>query len=81
MTGVDGVPACVDDGSCITCSDQGLVLRIVGLAADGLALCVDETGRFEEVQVDLIDSPGAGDVILVHARVALVRLARAEVRA
>lgn len=30
--------------------------------------------------MDLIDAPGAGDLVLVHARVALVRIRREEVR-
>ncbi len=74
MSDVDPGPECDAAGSCITCSDQGLVLRILSVGSDGFALCVDDDGRVEEVQVDLLDAPAAGDVVLVHARVALQRL-------
>ncbi len=78
MTEADRGLACETGRTCITCSDEGLILRIVSVAADGLARCVDDEGRHEEVQVDLIDAPGAGDLVLVHARVALVRIRREE---
>ncbi|MBA3659202.1 MAG: HypC/HybG/HupF family hydrogenase formation chaperone [Gemmatimonadales bacterium] len=45
---------------------------------DGLALCADAEGRPAEVEVDLIDRVAEGDVILVHAGVALVRVGGTE---
>lgn len=37
MTEADRGLACVAGGTCVTCSDEGLILRIVSVAADGLA--------------------------------------------
>jgi hydrogenase maturation factor len=57
---------------CITCSDEGLPMRVVELArADGIAICTDEAGADHEVAVDLIESLAVGDEILVHAGVAI----------
>ncbi|MBA2579797.1 MAG: HypC/HybG/HupF family hydrogenase formation chaperone [Thermoleophilaceae bacterium] len=39
-----------------------------------LALCADEAGATEEVAIDLVGPLSPGDAVLVHARVALVRL-------
>ena len=67
-------PDCDSEGVCITCSDQGLVLRVTELGTDGLALCADETGRQVEVQTNLIDGVNPGDRLVVHAGVAIARL-------
>jgi hydrogenase maturation factor len=57
---------------CITCSDEGLPMRVVEPArADGIAICVDEAGADHEVAVDLLDPVAVGDDILVHAGVAI----------
>ena len=66
----------IDRDVCITCSDQGLILRVLHVAEDGRARCLDEAGGEVEIQVDLIDAPGPGDVVLAHAGVALVRIRR-----
>jgi hydrogenase maturation factor len=74
-------PACVDD-HCITCGDQGLPLRIVALEGAGLARCRDDAAPSEPdttVDVQLVGAVAAGDVVLVHAGVALVRLGAAAV--
>jgi hydrogenase maturation factor len=70
------VPVCVDE-HCITCSDEGLPLRIVALEGDGLALCradavPSEPG--ETVDVQLVGDVAPGDLVLVHAGVALALL-------
>jgi len=49
-------------------------LRVVGSGIDGLTLCTDVEGRIAEVIVDLIAGVAEGDVLLVHAGVALVRV-------
>jgi hydrogenase maturation factor len=70
------VPACVDE-HCITCSDEGLPLRIVALDGDGLARCRDEAAPGEPdatVDVQLVGDVAAGDLVLVHAGVALALL-------
>jgi len=57
------------DGVCITCGDQALPGRVVALLEDGMAR-VDVDGVAEEVSVELIDA-GVGDIVLVHAKVAI----------
>jgi HupF/HypC family protein len=70
-----GAPACSDE-HCITCGDQGLPLRVVGPEHDGLARCRDEQAGTEgEVDVQLVGAVSPGDLVLVHAGVALTRLA------
>jgi hydrogenase maturation factor len=64
-----------DDGHCVTCSDEGVPMRVVEAVAGGLALCQDEEGARSEVMTDLVGDVGTGDAVLVHAGVALVRLA------
>jgi hydrogenase maturation factor len=57
---------------CITCSDEGLPMRVVELPrADGTAICCDESGAAQEVAVDLLEPLAVGDEILVHAGVAI----------
>jgi hydrogenase maturation factor len=69
-------PACVDE-HCITCGDQGLPVRIVALDGAGLARCRDEAAPGEPdttVDVQLVGEVAPGDLVLVHAGVALVLL-------
>jgi hydrogenase maturation factor len=69
-------PACVDE-HCITCGDQGLPLRVVTLEGSGLALCRDEAAPGEPdtiVDVQLVGDVAPGELVLVHAGVALVHL-------
>ena len=69
-------PACVDE-HCITCGDQGLPLRIVALEEAGLARCRDDAAPSEPdttVDVQLVGEVAPGDLVLVHAGVALVHL-------
>jgi hydrogenase expression/formation protein HypC len=66
--------ACRDD-HCITCSDEGLPMRVVALdGARGLALCEDGGGARSTVEVALIDGAEVGDTLLVHAGTALTRI-------
>jgi len=70
---------------CVTCSDEGTPMRVrePGAAA-GLAVCVTvgEDGRDlpgadaapQEVETALVGKVAAGEVVLVHAGVALTRL-------
>jgi hydrogenase maturation factor len=67
---------------CITCSDEGVAMRVSSLdAASGLAVCVDEDGRPASVETGLVAGLVAGDTVLVHAGVALVRVAPQEAAA
>ena len=66
------------DGHCITCSDEGVEMRVVRLDdARALALCEDDGGGRLSVEVALIDDPAVGDTLLVHAGTALARLGAA----
>ena len=65
---------CGDD-HCITCSDEGIPMRVLKLdPARGVALCEDEQGKHATVETALVDTVAAGDDLLVHAGVALIRL-------
>lgn len=64
---------------CITCSDEGVPMQVVELDGDDIALCVDpelpEAAPPIAVMVDLVgDRVAAGDLLLVHAGVALACL-------
>jgi hydrogenase maturation factor len=64
-------PRCDHEG-CITCGDEAVrmdVLRIDG--ARGLALCADEQGRKESVEIALVDGVVVGTALLVHAGTAI----------
>jgi hydrogenase maturation factor len=57
---------------CITCGDVGVEMRVERVE-DGLALC-EARGERREVEIALLDAVAAGDVLLVHADVGLVKL-------
>jgi hydrogenase maturation factor len=61
------------DGYCITCSDEGIPMRVVS-ADDVVALCRDETRELHEVAIDLVAPVLAGERVLVHAGVAIGHL-------
>jgi hydrogenase maturation factor len=58
-----------DEDHCVTCADEGVPLRVDALEPDGTALCAGV-----EVMTDLVGAVEPGDVLLVHAGVALSRL-------
>jgi hydrogenase maturation factor len=60
------------EAHCITCGDVGVEMRVVDVR-DGLALC-EADGEEREVETALVDAVEPGDLLLVHADVALVRL-------
>ena len=66
---------CTADTHCITCSDEGVPMRVVAERDAGLALCADEAGVKLDVMTDLVGAVFPGDGLLVHAGVALARLA------
>ena len=64
-----------DAGHCITCSDEGLPMRVVRVdGARALALCEDGEGARSSVEIALVEPVATGDTVLVHAGTALVRL-------
>jgi hypothetical protein len=69
------VPRCHPEVGCITCGDEGVVMRALEVdLGRGLGLCVDGAGSTSEVDLGLVAGVGPGDSVLVHAGVALVRL-------
>ena len=58
----------------MTCSDEGVPMRIVASAVAQVALCEDDEGSRSEVMTDLVGEVEIGDAVLVHAGVALGRL-------
>jgi hydrogenase maturation factor len=66
---------CVAEGHCITCSDEGVPMRVVAPGSgEDLALCQDAEGQVSEVMTALVGAVAAGDALLVHAGTALLRL-------
>jgi hydrogenase maturation factor len=61
------------DPHCITCGDVAVEMLVVEVN-DSLAVCEAE-GEAREVEVALLDDVRAGDRLLVHADVGLVKLA------
>jgi len=66
--------ACGPHQGCITCGDEGLVMRVTAVGEDGLGACAGPDGARETVDLALVAPVGPGDSVLVHAGVALVRL-------
>ena len=60
-----------DERHCITCSDEGVPMRVLEIGGDGVAVCEGEV----EVMTELVGPVEAGDELLVHAGVALAKLA------
>jgi hydrogenase maturation factor len=58
-----------DDGHCVTCSDEALPLRVTERRGVATVLCEDV-----EVMTDLVGEVDVGDVLLVHAGVAIARV-------
>ena len=66
---------CGPEDHCITCAAEGVVMRVAGIEdGEGLARCVRDDGAPAEGAVDRGEPVEAGDLILVHAGVALARL-------
>jgi hydrogenase assembly chaperone HypC/HupF len=68
-------PVCDHTTGCITCGDVALPLKVMRLDDErGLALCADEDGNSETVEIDLVAPVAPGDTLLVHAGTAIARL-------
>jgi hydrogenase maturation factor len=67
-----GDEGCTDE-ACITCSDEGRVAEVRAVRADG-AVEVVVHGLRETVDASLVDPVAPGDLLLVHAGVALTTL-------
>jgi len=60
--------------ACITCSDEGRLAEVVSV--DGDEAMVRTADGVERIDVMLIDTPGAGDLVLVHAGSAIADVSR-----
>jgi hydrogenase assembly chaperone HypC/HupF len=71
-------PACDDPFHCVTCSDEGIAMRVVAVDEErALALCTAPDGARSSVEVALVGPVAPGDALLVHAGTALTRLEEA----
>jgi hydrogenase maturation factor len=72
-------PVCDHREGCITCGDTAVAMTVERVDGQrGLALCRDEDGAREAVEIDLVGVVRPGDALLVHAGTALQRLDRAQ---
>lgn len=62
-------------GRCATCADEGIEGRVLALIGGSLAE-VEMEGQAREVAMDLLDQVAIGDLVLVHAGVAIAHLGR-----
>jgi hypothetical protein len=62
-------PECTEE-ACITCSDEGRLAEVRSVVDDGLAEVV-VGGTVEAVDTTLVEPVSPGDLLLVHAGVAL----------
>lgn len=67
---------CSLEPGCITCGDVAVPLTVTTVEGSD-ARCRDEQGREELVATELVGDVGPGDRVLVHAGVAIERLAPA----
>ena len=66
--------SCSAEPGCITCGDVAVLLTVLRIeGAD--ARCQDEQGREETVAIELVAPVTPGERLLVHAGVAIERLA------
>ena len=65
----------VGQDGCITCGDVALPLRVKSIDHErGLALCENEEGQSESVEIALVGDVAEGDELLVHAGTAIAHL-------
>jgi hydrogenase maturation factor len=61
------------DVHCITCADEGTEMTVVELTQCG-AQCRDPDGIDQRVEIELVEPVEMGDLLLVHAGVAIANL-------
>jgi len=72
-------PAACGSDHCITCGDDGIPMTVMRVeAAQGLAVCTDDTGAEATVETALVGPVAPGDRVLVHAGVAIAPLCASE---
>jgi hydrogenase maturation factor len=76
MTTASQSASACESGHCITCADDGVPMTVVRIDhRRGLALCADADGARHTVETALVEPVARGDVVLVHAAVAIAVLA------
>ena len=70
--GLEEGQACTDD-VCVTCSDEGRLGEVVTATADGMATVRTANG-VETIATTLVDPVAAGELVLVHAGMAISRV-------
>jgi hydrogenase maturation factor len=55
---------------CVTCSDEGVPMTVTAVQPGALAVCETDL----EVMTDLVGPVEPGDILLVHAGVAIARV-------
>lgn len=74
-----GAPRCDREHGCITCSDEGVPLRVLRVSDEpGLAICAGGEGEPVEVMTGIVGDVMVGDTLLVHAGTALMRWTNTE---
>ena len=63
----------LDQDGCVTCGDMAVPVRVLDLTGQE-ALCEDRLGQRARIAVDFVPGVTAGDVLLVHLGVAIVRV-------
>ena len=63
----------LDHDGCVTCSDAGILVRVISLQGHD-ALCEDAAGNRAEIAVELVEPVEAGEVLLTHGGVAIGRV-------
>jgi hydrogenase assembly chaperone HypC/HupF len=67
--------SCDSSTGCITCGDVAIPLTVLRVDEErGLALCTDDDGQSETVQIELVAPVAPGDRLLVHAGTAIASL-------
>lgn len=70
---------CEPEHGCITCGDEAVPLTVLKLDdTRGLALCENDEGARETVEIALVPEVSLGDRLLVHAGTAIARLENEE---
>jgi hydrogenase maturation factor len=69
---LEAQPECTE-GACVTCSDEGRVAEVTAVQGEGRVEAL-AGGRREVVDTSLVDRAEPGDLLLVHAGVAITSL-------
>ena len=66
---------CLPEQGCITCGDVATEMRVLRIDSEReLALCEDDDGSHQTVEIALVLPVEEGDTLLVHAGTAISRL-------